>query len=71
MTPAQKLAWFNLAVVVLTVVTVLILIPVLGPGAQGGFGLLGLLGLGPLFFRPKGARSSRTNGTKRSGAARC
>jgi hypothetical protein len=33
MTAAQKLAWFNLTVVVLTVVTVLILIPVLGPGA--------------------------------------
>jgi hypothetical protein len=54
MTAAQKLAWFNLTVVVLTVVTVLILIPVLGPGAQGGFGLLGMLGFGPLFFRRKG-----------------
>ena len=51
MTAAQKLACFNLSVVVLTVVTVLILIPVLGPGAQGGFGFLGLLGFGPLFFR--------------------
>ena len=54
MTAAQKHACFNLTVVVLTVVTVLILIPVLGPGAQGGFGFLGLLGFGPLFFRRRG-----------------
>jgi hypothetical protein len=49
MTAAQKHAWFNLVVVALSVVTVLILVPVLGPGAQGGFGLLGLLGFGSLF----------------------
>ena len=54
MTASQKHACFNLSVVVLTVVTVLILIPVLGPGAQGGFGFLGLLGFGPLFFRRRG-----------------
>jgi hypothetical protein len=54
MSAAQKHAWFNLAVVAVTVVTVLALIPVLGPGAQGGFGLLAFLGFGPWFFRRRG-----------------
>jgi hypothetical protein len=49
MNASQKHAWFNLAVVVFSAVTVLALIPVMGRGAQGGFGLLGLLGFGPLF----------------------
>jgi hypothetical protein len=48
---AQKWAWYNLAVVGLTVAVVGALLPVLGPGAHGGFGLLGLLGFGPLLFR--------------------
>jgi len=49
----QKSAWFNLAVVALTLVTVLSLLPALGKGAIGGFGFLGLLGFGMLFFRKK------------------
>jgi hypothetical protein len=55
MSATQKHAWYNLAVVGLTVVTVLALVPILGgTRAQGGLGLLGLLGLGPLFFRRRG-----------------
>jgi hypothetical protein len=54
MTAVQKHAWFNLAVVVASVIVVLALTPFKGRGALGGFGLLGLLGLGPLFFRRKG-----------------
>jgi hypothetical protein len=49
----QKFAWFNLAVITLTVVAVLALLPFLGRGALGGFGLLGLMGFGPFFFRKK------------------
>jgi hypothetical protein len=49
----QKFAWFNLAVIALTIVAVLVLLPLLGKGALGGFGLLGLLGFGPFFFRKK------------------
>ena len=51
MNAAQKHAWFNLAVIAATFLTVLALIPVLHLGALGSFGSLGLLGLGPLFFR--------------------
>jgi hypothetical protein len=51
MNASQKLAWFNLAVVVFTGAAVLALLPVLGRGALGGFGLLGLLGFGVLFYR--------------------
>jgi uncharacterized membrane protein len=54
MNASQKFAWYTLAVVALTVVSVLLLIPLLGPGAQGAFGLLGLLGFTPLFFRRRG-----------------
>ena len=54
MTAVQKHAWFNLAVVVASVIVILALTPFGGRGALGGFGLLGLLGLGPLFFRRKG-----------------
>jgi hypothetical protein len=53
MTAVQKFAWFNLAVITLSIVAVLILLPFLGRGAIGGFGLLGLIGFGPLFFRKK------------------
>ena len=51
MSAAQKDVLYNLFVVSLTVVTVLSLVPLFGPGAQGGFGLLGLLGLRPFLFR--------------------
>jgi hypothetical protein len=54
MTAVQKHAWFNLVVVVATMLVVLALIPIGGRGALGGFGFLGLLGFGPLFFRRKG-----------------
>jgi hypothetical protein len=47
----QKFAWFNLAVIALTLVVVLSLLPFLGDRAMGGLGFLGLIGLGPLFFR--------------------
>jgi hypothetical protein len=50
----QKFAWFNLAVVGLTLVVYFSLVPILGwERAQGSFGLTGLLGLGVLFFRKK------------------
>jgi hypothetical protein len=53
MSALQKFAWFNLAVIALTLVAVLSLIPLLGKGALGGSGFLGLLGFSPLFFRSK------------------
>jgi hypothetical protein len=53
MSAMQKWAWFNLAVIALTLVAVVALLPFLGKGALGGFGFLGLLGFGPLFFRRK------------------
>jgi hypothetical protein len=53
MSAMQKFAWFNLAVIALTLVTVLLLLPFLGRGALGGFGFIGLLGFGPLFFRKR------------------
>jgi hypothetical protein len=57
MGPAQRAAWFNLAVIAAAVIAVAALTPRLGYArAQGGFGLLGLLGFGPLFFRRRGGR---------------
>lgn len=53
MSVLQKRAWYNLAVVLGSLLVVIGLIPVLGRGAQGGFGLLGLLGVSPLLFRAK------------------
>ena len=53
MSALQKFAWFNLSVIALTLVAVVLLLPVLGKGALGGFGFLGLLGFGPLFLRRK------------------
>jgi hypothetical protein len=53
MSAMQKWAWFNLAVIALTLVAILSLLPFLGKGALGGFGFLGLIGFGPLFFRKK------------------
>jgi len=53
MSAVQKFAWFNLAVIGLTLVAVLLLLPFMGKGALGGSGFLGLMGFGPLFFRRK------------------
>jgi hypothetical protein len=54
MTATQKHAWFNLAVVAFSVLTVAVLAPVLGPRrAMGGLGMLGLMGFGVLFFRKR------------------
>ena len=50
MSCVQKFAWFNLAVVGLTVLVVFSLWPFLGHRAMGGLGCLGLMGFGPLFF---------------------
>ncbi len=55
MSATQKQAWYHLAVVTVTLVAVLALIPALGVHrAQGGLGFLGFLGLSPLFFRRRG-----------------
>jgi hypothetical protein len=51
MSRMQKFAWFNLAVIGLTLLVVGLLFPWLGYKAMGGLGCLGLFGLGPLFFR--------------------
>ena len=53
MSATQKFAWFNLAVVAITLAAVLSFFPFMGQGAMGGFGFLGFTGLGPLFFRKK------------------
>src|SRR2546425_8536314 len=53
MSRMQKFAWFNLAVIALTLLVVLSLLPFLGYRAMGGLGCLGLIGFGPLFFRKK------------------
>jgi hypothetical protein len=53
MTAMQKWAWFNLAVIGLTLVALLVLLPFLGKGALGSFGFLGLMGFGPFFLRKK------------------
>jgi hypothetical protein len=53
MSATQKFAWFNLAVIAWTLGAVLLLLPLLGKGALGGFGFLGLLGFGPFIFRKK------------------
>jgi hypothetical protein len=53
MSAMQKFAWFNLAVIALTLMAVVSLFPFLGKGALGGFGFLGLTGFGPYFFRKK------------------
>jgi hypothetical protein len=54
MSPMQKFAWFNLAVIALTLVVVFALLPFLGyKAAMGGLGCLGLTGFGPFFFRKR------------------
>jgi hypothetical protein len=54
MNASQKFAWFTIAVIALTIVTVLVLFPALGRRAWGGCGFLGLLGFSPLFFLRRG-----------------
>jgi predicted membrane protein DUF2178 len=56
MSALQKFAWFNLAVIALTLLVVLALLPFLGKGAMGGLGCLGFLGLGYFLLRPKPGR---------------
>src|SRR5436309_2574195 len=51
MSSMQKFAWFNLAVIALTLLVVGSLFPFFGHRAMGGLGCLGLIGFGPLFFR--------------------
>lgn len=51
MSRMQKFAWFNLSVIVLTLLVVFSLMPFIGHRALGGLGFLGLIGFGPLFFR--------------------
>jgi hypothetical protein len=53
MSAAQKWAWFNLAVIALSLLVVFAIVPFKPAAALGGFGFLGLLGFGPLFFRKK------------------
>jgi hypothetical protein len=53
MSPMQKQAWFNLAVIGVTAILVATLAPFMGRAAVGAFGVLGLLGFGPLFVRRK------------------
>jgi hypothetical protein len=53
MSPLQKFAWFNLSVIVISLVLVLSLMPLMGYASLGGLGCLGALGLGPFFFRKK------------------
>lgn len=51
MSAIQKHAWFNLIVVLGTLLIVGCLYPFLGWKAHGALGLMGLLGLGPVFYR--------------------
>ena len=53
MSPLQKFAWFNLAVIGFSTLVVLCLMPFLGYASLGGLGFLGFLGLGVLFFRQR------------------
>jgi len=53
MSTMQKSAWFNLAVVGLTTLVIVALLPILGMKAMGGLGCLGFIGLQPLLFRKR------------------
>src|SRR3954451_20330237 len=54
MTPAQKHAWYSLAVVATCLAVLAASVEALGPvRAQGAFGVMGLLGLGRSFFRKR------------------
>ena len=56
MSAAQRNAWFNLVVVLVSVALVVGLSVLMGwPKATGGFAILGLLGFGPLFYWRRGA----------------
>ncbi len=68
MSVTQKLAWFHLAVIGLTLVVVLALVPFLGSGALLGFMLLWLMWFGPFVFRQKpddAAGNERDHGIER------
>jgi hypothetical protein len=51
MSAMQKQAWFNLAVIAVSLAVVLGLAPFMGYSATGGFGVLGFMGFGPFFLR--------------------
>jgi hypothetical protein len=53
MSALQKFAWFSLAVIALTIVVVLSLLPFLGQAAFWGFGFLVLFWFGAFFYRRK------------------
>jgi hypothetical protein len=55
MTPQQKMARYQLGVVMGTIILALALWPFLGRGAMGALGFLGLLGFSPVFFRKRAA----------------
>jgi hypothetical protein len=54
MNAMEKVAWTELLVSVVTIVTVTCLFPWLGSSAAGAFGLLGLIGIGVVFIRKRG-----------------
>jgi hypothetical protein len=54
--PTQRVAWFNLIVVISTLFLVLALVPFLGQASLGGMGTLGLLGFSVFFYRRKPGR---------------
>lgn len=57
MAPAQRQAWFNLVIILVSLFAILALAPALGfRRAQGGLGILGFIGLGPFLFRRKPGR---------------
>jgi uncharacterized membrane protein len=57
MSAAQRNAWFNLIVVLVSVALVVGLSALMGwPKAIGGFALLAMLAFGPLFYRRRGAQ---------------
>ncbi len=56
MTATQRFAWFNLAVIALTLIAVLALLTFAGKAALGGFGILGLIGLSPFILRGRKAQ---------------
>ncbi len=53
MSASQKHAWFDLAVISLSLVSVGCLYPFVGWKAHGAIGLCGVLGLGPFFYRKR------------------
>ncbi|QDT95930.1 hypothetical protein [Gimesia aquarii] len=53
MSASQKHAWFNLMVILVSLIAVICLYPFLGWKANGALGLCGLLGFGPFFYRKR------------------